>query len=86
MRLKQWRLIAQLSQQDLAHAARVSRASIAHVERGYYPPSERLASRITLALSDCLGFEVRIADVFERLRPASGSVLPAQGGAQDRQV
>jgi DNA-binding XRE family transcriptional regulator len=83
MQLKQWRQIAQLSQQDLAHAARVSRASIAHVERGYYPPSPRLASRISGALSECLGYEVRITDIFEKLRPAGPLAQPVQTAAQD---
>ena len=69
MRLKQWRLIAQLSQQELANQARVARASIAHVELGYYPPTRRLATRITAALSHCLGCELQLSDVFEQLRP-----------------
>jgi len=71
MRLKQWRLIAELSQQDLANEARVARASIAHVERGYYPPSMRLATRLTAALSTRLGYELSISDVFDQLRPAA---------------
>ncbi|MCB1216438.1 helix-turn-helix transcriptional regulator [bacterium] len=68
MKLRQWRLCAELTQQQLANQARVARASIAHLENGYYPPSNSMARRLSTALSEQLGFELSPHDVFEQIR------------------
>ncbi len=74
MKLRQWRLCANLTQQQLANRARVARASIAHLENGYYPPSSRLAQRICRALSMELGCELQPLEIFDSLRPDSRRV------------
>lgn len=86
MQLRQWRKCAELTQQQLANLARVSRAAIAHLENGYYPPSAELAGNLAAALSRRLGYEVRVADIFDELRPAArrAQSTPLAGSGQLR--
>lgn len=69
MNLRKWRLQAEMTQQQLANRAKVARASIAHLENGYYPPSASLAGKITAVLNEELGGSLQPLDVFESLRP-----------------
>ncbi|MCB1186946.1 helix-turn-helix transcriptional regulator [bacterium] len=68
MKLRQWRLCAEMTQQQLANRAKVARASIAHLENGYYPPSPTMAGRICEALGSELGMELQPHEVFEQTR------------------
>lgn len=68
MKLRQWRLTARLTQQQLANKAKVARSSIAHLENGYYAPSISVARKLSRALSSELGMELELYDIFERVR------------------
>jgi DNA-binding XRE family transcriptional regulator len=64
MGLRQWRVSAGLTQQELANITLLSRASISNVEKGLYPPSAGLAGKICRGFSKVLGRQVYTWDVW----------------------
>jgi DNA-binding XRE family transcriptional regulator len=64
MGLRDWRASAGLTQGELARKARVSRASVSHIELERYAPTAGFAGKVCRALSEALGFPVRTWDVF----------------------
>jgi DNA-binding XRE family transcriptional regulator len=64
MGLTEWRRAAGLTQRELARLARVSRASISHVETERYSPSPGLAGKLCRALAGQLGHSVQTWHVF----------------------
>ncbi len=69
-RVKQHRLVQNLTQQDLARAAGVSRQSIISIERGRYVPSLPLALRFA-AIFCC-----PVEDQFRLEDPNTGGPTP----------
>jgi putative transcriptional regulator len=68
-RIKQHRLVRNLTQQELARAAGVSRQSIISIERGRYVPSLPLALRLAGI------FACPVENLF-RLEPAEPEEIP----------
>lgn len=53
-RIRMARAVANLTQEELAHRAGVSRQAINHIENGKYLPSVALAMRIAKELGTCV--------------------------------
>lgn len=74
--LNAWRRVAGLTQIELARKARISRATISHLESGRCEPSCGIAGKICRALSEALAAPLYTWDIFPAwfTRPAA---LPA---------
>lgn len=75
MSLRDWRFSAGLSQRQLALRARVSRATLGHLEQLRRPPSVLVAGRITEALSRELGIKLETWHVFPQVFHAPEELL-----------
>jgi transcriptional regulator with XRE-family HTH domain len=64
MSLRDWRESAGLTQRELARLARIARASISHIENGYYPPTAGFAGKVCRALSAQLGCTLHTWELF----------------------
>ena len=78
MSLKDWRYTAGLTQRQLALKARVSRATICHLEAQRRPPSPLVACRLATALSSELGVKVETWNLFPRLFHSPQELLAAE--------
>lgn len=78
MSLRDWRYSAGLSQRQLALRARVSRATLAHLEQERRLPSVGVAGRVTQALSQALGLKLETWHVFPQVFQAPARLLEEQ--------